>query len=141
MNTIKDFNNLGTSPYLDDKESPRRYFLISRQLPFFIEDTLKNTQKLDLSKEDITKVKELMTKTKPQVVDNATNVKRLELEAIEKIVDQKCSIEEVDKVFEQIANIQLKMQRIHANCIKDVQSILSDDQYDRLIQILKNEGK
>ena len=137
MNTAKDFKEAGLSPYLDGTQSPRRYFLIATQLPFFIETCVKHSEKVGLDKETLKEIRALMAKTKPQVVDNATIVKRMELEAITKMVDDKCRAEEVDELFVKIADQQLYMQRIHAKCINDVQAILNDEQYSKLIEIIK----
>ncbi len=136
-NTAKDFKEAGVSPYVDGTESPRRYFLIATQLPFFIETCVKHSDKVGLDKETLVKIRNLMSVTKPQVVDNATIVKKMELEAITKMVDEKCSAEEVDDLFVKIADQQLYMQRIHAKCINQVQEILSDEQYGKLIEIIK----
>jgi len=82
-------------------------------------------------------IRNLMSVTKPQVINNATVVKKMELEAITKMVDEKCSAKEVDDLFVKIANQQLYMQRIHTKCINHVQEILGDEQYGRLIEIIK----
>ena len=137
MNTINDFKEVGLSPYVDGTQSPRRYFLIATQLPFFIESCLKNSEKIGLSKDTIRQIRELMAKTKPKVIDNATIVKKMELEAINKMVDEKCDADEVDELFVKIADQQLLMQRIHAKCINEVQALLSDEEYKKLIEILK----
>ena len=137
MNKAKDFKEAGLSPYLDSTQSPRRYFLIATQLPFFIESCVKHSETIGLDKDTLKKIRGLMSQTKPQVVDNATIVKRMELEAINKMVDEKCSADEVDELFVRIANQQLFMQRIHAKCINEVQAILTDEQYIKLIEILK----
>ena len=137
MNTTKDFKEAGVSPYLDGTQSPRRYFLIATQLPFFIESCIKHSQTIGLDKDTLKAIRGLMAKTKPQVVDNATIVKRMELEFISKIVDDKCSADEVDDLLVKIADQQLYMQRIHAKCINEVQDVLNDEQYAKLIEILK----
>jgi len=137
MNTAKDFKDAGLSPYLDGSQSPRRYFLIATQLPFFIESCVKHSETIGLNADTLKEIRELMATTKPQVVDNATIVKRLELEAISKMVDDKYSADEVDDLFVKIADQQLYMQRIHARCINKVQEILNDEQYEKLIEILK----
>lgn len=137
MNTAKDFKEAGLSPYLDGTQSPRRYFLIATQLPFFIESCVKHSETIGLDKETLSEVRELMAKTKPQVVDNATIVKRMELEVISKMVDDKCSAAEVDNLLVKIADQQLYMQRIHAKCINEVQEVLNDKQYEKLIEIIK----
>ena len=137
MYTAKDFKEVGVSPYVDGTQSPRRYFLIATQLPFFIESCVKHSEKIGLDKETLKQIRELMSKTKPQVVDNATIVKKMELEAINKMVDDKCDANEVDELFVKIADQQLYMQRIHAKCINEVQNILNDEQYTKLIEILK----
>ena len=137
MYTANDFKEVGVSPYVDGTQSPRRYFLIATQLPFFIESCIKHSEEIGLDKDTLKKVRELMAKTKPQVVDNATIVKKLELEAINKMVDEKYNANDVDELFVKIADQQLYMQRIHAKCINEVQEVLNDDQYTKLIEILK----
>ena len=137
MNTAKDFKEAGVSPYLDGTQSPRRYFLIATQLPFFIETCVKHSETIGLDKETLAEIRGLMSKTKPQVVDNATIVKRMELEVISKMVDDKYSAAEVDDLLVKIADQQLYMQRIHAKCINEVQAVLNDEQYAKLIEILK----
>jgi len=137
MNTAKDFKEAGVSPYLDGTQSPRRYFLIATQLPFFIESCVKHSETIGLDKETLAEIRGLMAKTKPQVVDNATIVKRMELEVISKMVDDKYSAAQVDDLLVKIADQQLYMQRIHAKCINEVQAVLNDEQYAKLIEILK----
>ncbi len=137
MNTAKDFKEAGLSPYLDGTQSPRRYFLIATQLPFFIESCVKHSEAIGLDKETLVEIRGLMAKTKPQVVDNATIVKRMELEVISKMVDDKCSADEVDNLLVKIADQQLYMQRIHAKCINEVQEVLNEKQYEKLIEIIK----
>ena len=137
MNTAKNFKEAGVSPYLDGTQSPRRYFLIATQLPFFIESCVKHSETIGLDKETLAQIRELMAKTKPQVVDNATIVKRMELEVISKMVDEKYDAAEVDDLLVKIADQQLYMQRIHAKCINEVQEVLNDEQYAKLIKILK----
>ncbi|WP_297484848.1 hypothetical protein [Sulfurimonas sp.] len=137
VNTAKDFKEAGVSPYVDGRQMPRRYFLIATQLPFFIETCVKYAKEVGLDKETLAAVRNLMAITKPQVVDNATIVKKMELEAITKMVDEKCSADEVDDLLVKIADQQLYMQRIHAKCINDVQAVLNDDQYAKLIEIIK----
>ena len=137
VNTAKDFKEAGVSPYVDGRQMPRRYFLIATQLPFFIETCVKYAKEVGLDKETLAAVRNLMAITKPQVVDNATIVKKMELEAITKMVDEKCSADEVDDLLVKIADQQLYMQRIHAKCINDVQAVLNDEQYAKLIEIIK----
>ena len=137
MNTAKDFKEAGVSPYLDGTQSPRRYFLIATQLPFFIETCVKHSEAIGLDKETLAEIRGLMSKTKPQVVDNATIVKRMELEVISKMVDDKYDAAQVDDLLVKIADQQLYMQRIHAKCINEVQAVLNDEQYAKLIEILK----
>lgn len=137
MNKAKDFKEAGLSPYIDGTQSPRRYFLIATQLPFFIESCVKHSKAIGLDKDTLKEIRGLMAKTKPQVVDNATIVKKMELEFISKMVDEKCSADEVDDLLIKIADQQLYMQRIHAKCINEVQDVLSDEQYSKLIEILK----
>jgi len=137
MNTLNNFKDLGVSPYLDGTQSPRRYFLIATQLPFLIETCIKHYEKIGINKETLVNIKKLMAKTKPNVIHNATIVKKLELDAINKMIDDKCDASEVDDLFIKISQQQLLMQRIHAICINDVQNILSDEQYNKLIEILK----
>ena len=137
MNTAKDFKEAGVSPYLDGTQSPRRYFLIATQLPFFIETCVKHSETIGLDKETLAEIRGLMSKTKPQVVDNATIVKRMELEVISKMVDDKYDAAQIDDLLVKIADQQLYMQRIHAKCINEVQAVLNDEQYAKLIEILK----
>ncbi len=137
MNTAKDFKEAGVSPYLDGTQSPRRYFLIATQLPFFIETCVKHSETIGLDKETLAEIRGLMSKTKPQVVDNATIVKRMELEVISKMVDDKYDAAQIDDLLVKIADQQLYMQRIHAKCINEVQAVLNDEQYKKLIEILK----
>jgi len=137
MNTTKDFKEIGISPYLDNTQSPRRYFLIATQLPFFIESCLKNAKEIGIENETLNQIRELMSITKPKVIDNATIVKKMELKAISMMVDDKCKAEDVDELFVKIADQQLLMQRIHAKCINKLQGILTTKQYDKLIKILK----
>jgi len=54
------------------------------------------------------------------------------------MVDEKCSADEVDNLVVKIANQQLYMQRIHAKYINDVQAVLNDEQYEKLIKIIKS---
>lgn len=138
VNTARDFKEAGLSPYVDGRQMARRYFLIATQLPFFIETCVKHSKEIGLSKETLVAVRNLMSITKPQVVDNATIVKKMELEAIKKMVDEKCSADEVDNLLVKIADQQLHMQRIHAKCINDVQKVLNDVQYAKLIEIIKH---
>ncbi len=139
MYTAKDFKEAGVSPYLDGTQGPRRYFLIATQLPFFIESCIKHADEIGLDKETLAQIRELMSQTKPQVVHNATLVKRMELEAINKLVEEKGDAETVDDLFVKIADQQLHMQRIHAQCVNEVQRILNDDQYTKLLDVLKRE--
>ncbi len=46
-------------------------------------------------------------------------------------------LKNVDELLVKIADQQLYMQRIHAKCINDVQTILNDVQYSKLIEIIK----
>jgi hypothetical protein len=91
---------------------PRRYFLIVAQLPFFIETCVKYSKEVGLDKETLAAVRNLMSITKPQVMDNATIVEKMELEAIEKMVNEKCSADEVDDLLVKIEDQQLHMQSL-----------------------------
>lgn len=137
MYTVKDFKEAGTTPYLDNDQSPKRYFLIATQLPFFVGSALKHKEDLGLDAETASALKALLPKYKPSVVHNATAIKIREQEAIAKLVDQKATPAEVDPIFVEIADMQLAMQRRHAECVRDVQDILSDSQYKALVEILK----
>ena len=137
MYTVKDFKAAGVTPYLDNTQSPKRYFLIATQLPFFVGVAIKHEEELGLDKEKLKALKALLPKYKPSVVDNATTVKKMEQEAIEKLVEQKYRAEDVNELFVKIAEVQLLMQQAHAQCVNDVQNILDDSQYSKLVDILK----
>jgi len=136
MNTLKDFKELGSNGYEVCEDVPKRYFLVSFRLPFFIGVGVKHSDEIGFSQEKIKNLKKLMQEIKPQVVHYGTEAKKIELELVEKYVEEGATLEDVEELVEKLVQVKTTMQKLHINCINRVREI-TGDKFDKLLEIVK----
>jgi len=136
MNTLKDFKELGSNGYEVCEDVPKRYFLVSFRLPFFIGIGVKHADEIGFSKEEIKNLKKLMQEIKPQVVHYGTEVKKVELELVKEYVEKGASLEDVEELVEKLVQVKITMQRLHINCVSRVREI-TGDKFDKHLEIVK----
>ena len=136
MNTLKDFKELEPNGLEVCKDVPKRYFLVSFRLPFFIGIGIKHADEIGFSKEDVKNLQKLMQEIKPQVVHFATEAKKIELELVKKYVEDGASLEEVEELVDRLAEVKTDMQKLHIICVNRVREVVGD-KYDKHLEIVK----
>ncbi len=124
-------------PFNVKENFPHDYFLISKNLPFLIGLALYHpaSSDLELSKEQIDK----LLHTKQTLTDKATpialKVKELELEIVHKMVfdEKKTKAKSIYPKLEEVAKLRVELSKIHLDCIEGVRDILSDEQFEELL--------
>ncbi|PIE45063.1 MAG: hypothetical protein CSA45_04680 [Gammaproteobacteria bacterium] len=110
---------------------PKDYFLVPKNLPFLVGLSLHHpkSSELNLSKEQIEKIKAVKKVTVPTVLKSAKAIKALEWELANNIVVKKMSAESQYNLVEKIANLRTELTKKHLTCIERVRAILTDEQF------------
>ena len=124
-------------PFTPKDNFPKDYFLMSKNLPYLVGLALYHpaSSNLELSQKQIDALIEIKKTVTPKVAKAGLEVKKLELEVVYAIAikhnDVKAAslYEKIDK----IAKLQAELTKSHLRCIEKVKSILTDEQYEELM--------
>ncbi len=108
---------------------PKDYFLIPKNLPFLAGLTLHHpmSSTLNLSDEQLQKIVAIKKNTVPLVLKAAKKIKALELELVDKTINETKASDmaaDVDK----IAALKAELTKMHLVCIESVRAILDEKQ-------------
>ena len=133
------------SPYYRAKKEdfPKDYFLVSQNLPFLVGTALfhPNSDKLNLTKEQLDKLVEMKKTIVPQSAKMAKKVKAMELELAKNIVEGNATPESQYKLVDEIAKAKADMTKAHLECINNVKKILTPEQFNTLIDLASPHKK
>ena len=120
------------------KESfPKSYFLIGQNLPYLIGSALyhPSSSELNLSKKQIDDLVQLKKDLTPAIIEKAPKIKKLELEVADAIAlkYQAVKAETLYAKIDEIAKLQAALTKSHLICIEMVKAILTEEQYEELL--------
>lgn len=125
------------SAFLQGKEQfPKDYFLVHKNLPFFAGLTLHHPQSstLGLSKDQIVKIQKIKSVTVPKVVKMSKDIKILELILGENIAIKSNTAKSQYKIVDAISKLRTDLTKAHLQCITEVRSVLTKQQYKKLLK-------
>ena len=126
-----------SGPFTSKDNFPKDYLLMSKNLPFLVGLSLydSSSSNLELSEKQITALLAIKKGTMPTLAKIALNIKKLELEIVNDIalkhndVQAEIFYDKVDK----IAKLRADATKSHLRCIVKVKKILTDEQYEELL--------
>ena len=139
---IKDFTkNLASKAgpkgkfYQGNERFPKDYFLVHQNLPFLVGLSLYHPKSstLNLTKEQILKIKKIKKETVPEVVDISLKIKKLELELANNIAIESNTAKSQYSFVDEIGKLRISLTKAHLDCINKVRTILTNEQYKKLI--------
>ncbi len=124
-------------PFTVKDNFPKDYLLIPKSLPFLVGLSLynPNSSDLELSQKQIDALLNIKKTVMPKMAKIALKVKKLELDIVSELALKHNSVKaEVfyDKVDE-IAKLRTELTKAHLNCIVKVKALLTDEQYETLL--------
>ncbi len=129
--------------FCTEKENfPKDYFLVPRNLPFLVGLSLYHPKSsiLNLSKKQIEQIIKIKNKTVPAVIKKVKKVKKLEFQLAKNIAINSNSAKSQYELVEKIAKLRTELTKAHLQCINDVRSILTKEQYEKLLKYATNSG-
>ena len=134
-----------TSPYYRAKKEnfPKDYFLVNQNLPFMVGVILFHPQgdKLNLTKEQLAKFKEMKDTIVPASMKVAKQIKAKELKLTKDIIEDKKDPKELSAQVDEIAKLRADLTKAHLDCIHQVQGTLSKEQFNTLLELIKSKNK
>ncbi len=139
---IKDFTkNLASKAgpkgkfYQGNERFPKDYFLVHQNLPFLVGLSLHHPKSstLNLTKEQISKIKKIKKETVPEVVDISLKIKKLEIELANNIAIESNTAKSQYSLVDEIGKLRISLTKAHLDCINKVRTILTNEQYKKLI--------
>jgi len=133
------------SPYYRAKKEafPKDYFLINQNLPFLVGVSLFHPQsdQLKLSKEQLDKLVVMKNTTVPAAAKVAKQIKAMELELAKAMIEEHKDPKSQYELVEKIAKLRTDLTKAHLQCIHDIQSVLSPEQFQILIKLATMKPK
>jgi len=139
---VQDFVKLekmagDAGPFMGKENFPKGYFLISQNLPFLIGLALYHpaSSDLELSQEQIDALVKYKDSATPMLAKLALKIKTLELEIVSGIAlkyDGGKASDYFAKVDE-IAKLKVDLTKAHLKCIEHVKKMLTQEQYEELL--------
>jgi len=124
-------------PFMGKENFPKGYFLISNNLPFLIGLALYHpaSSNLELSKKQIDALVKYKNTATPKLASKALKIKKLELEIVQGIAlsHNKAKASDFFDKVDEIAKLRTQLTKAHLKCIEYVKSILTDEQYEELL--------
>lgn len=117
--------------FVKKENFPKDYFLVPKNLPFLVGLSLHHPKSdtLNLTKEQIEKIKEIKKKTVPEVLKTAKKIKALELKLVDNIAININTAQSQNKLVEEIGKLRIELTKKHLLCINSVRKVLSKKQY------------
>jgi len=118
------------SPFNKEENFPKEYFLIPKNLPYSIGLTLHHPKSstLNLSKEQLEKLKKVKADTMPVVIEKAKEIKALELSLVKQLTQEHKKASELDALVDEIAAKKAALTKKHIRCIETVRETLTPEQ-------------
>ena len=139
---VQDFVKLekmagDTGPFVNKENFPKGYFLIPNNLPFLIGLALyhPSSSNLELTQEQVDALVKYKNAATPKLAKMALKIKTLELEIVSGIAlkyDGSKASDYFAKVDE-IASLRADLTKAHLKCIVHVKKILTQEQYEELL--------
>ena len=124
-------------PFTAKENFPKGYFLIPKNLPFLIGLALyhPSSSNLQLSKKQIDTLLKYKDEATPKLAQKALKIKKLELEIVEAMTlkHNKAKASDFFNKVDKIAKLRTELTKAHLTCIEFVKSVLSDEQYEELL--------
>lgn len=120
------------------KESfPKDYFLMPKNLPYLVGMTLyhPSSSNLKLSNEQIDAILKIKKELMAIAAKKALHVKKLELELMQKVSFKHKSVKatELHSAIDEIAKLRAELTKIHLNCIEKVKAVLTEEQFEEML--------
>ena len=114
---------------------PKSYFLVHQNLPYLAGLSIHHPKSsiLGLSKKQIEAIKEVKRKTVPYVIKKAQLIKSLELELAQNIAVDSNEAKSQYALVDKIGKLRIELTKAHLQCINNIRSILSKEQYSKLL--------
>jgi len=124
-------------PFTAKENFPKGYLLITKNLPFLVGLSLydSSSSNLELSKKQIDELVNIKNTLMPQLAKTALVIKKLELEIVNAIA-LKHNVVKAETFYahvDKIAKLRADMTKAHLRCIEHVKAILTDEQYEELL--------
>jgi len=118
------------------EQFPKDYFLVPRNLPFLVGLSLLHPQSstLNLTEEQIKKIMTIKKTTVPMIVKAVKDVKMLEAKLAENIAMKSETPESQYELVDAISKTRTQLTKEHLKCIHSVRSILTKEQYLKLLE-------
>ena len=124
-------------PFTTKENFPKGYLLMPKNLPFLVGLSLydSSSDRLELSQKQIDELLKVKNTLTPKLAKTALLIKKLELEIVNEIALKHNNVKaesfygKVDK----IAKLRADMTKAHLRCIEHVKAILTDEQYEELL--------
>jgi len=124
-------------PFMGKENFPKGYFLISKNLPFLIGLALYHpaSSNLELTKKQIDALVKYKNAATPKLAKKGLKIKNLELEIVQGIAlsHNKAKASDFFDKVDEIAKLRTELTKAHLKCIEHVKAILSDEQYEELL--------
>ena len=124
-------------PFMGQESFPKGYFLIPKNLPFLIGLALYHpaSSNLKLTKEQIAKLLKYKNEATPKLAKKGLQIKKLELEIVQEIAlsHNKVKASSLFDKVDEIAKLKTQLKKDHLICIEKVKAILTDGQYEELL--------
>ncbi|MDA7816606.1 hypothetical protein N9A28_00260 [Sulfurimonas sp.] len=124
-------------PFTSKENMPKDYFLIPKNLPFLVGLSLYNpsSSNLELTQVQIDNLVTFRNGNFPRLVKMAKKIKTLEMQLVDEI-GLKYNSKDAALLFpivDEIAKLRTEMTKAHLKCIQKVKSILTEAQYEELL--------
>lgn len=124
-------------PFVTKENFPKDYFLMPKNLPFLVGLSLydSSSSKLNLSKKQIDALVEIKKTVTPKVAKVGLEIKKLELDVVERISlkYKGAKAKDLYATIDEIAKLRADLTKSHLDCIEKVKSILTQEQYEELL--------
>ena len=116
---------------------PKDYFLMPKNLPYLVGLSLydPSSSNLNLSKKQIDAILNIKKELMQNAAKKALIIKKMELGVVEKIAFKHKSIKatELHPTIDEIAKLRAELTKIHLDCIEKVKAVLSEKQFEELL--------
>jgi len=123
--------------FVSKENFPKDYFLITKNLPFLVGMTLydPSSSNLELSQEQIDAILKIKKELMADAAKKALVVKKLELELMQKISFKHKTppMSEFYPTVDEIAKLRAELTKIHLDCIEKVKAVLTEEQFEEML--------
>ena len=124
-------------PFMGKESFPKGYFLIPKNLPYLIGLALYHpaSSNLNLTQKQIDALVKYKDAATPKLAKKGLKIKNLELEIVQGIAlsHNKAKASDFFDKVDEIAKLKTELTKAHLKCIEHVKAILTDEQYEELL--------